>query len=60
MTAALLDEGAGELDAKAFQERLESNAIELGFDAGRDHFRGTLRTLTRQSRRGVRTCCGWR
>ena len=42
----LLDEGAGELDARAFQERMEEKAIQLGFSAGRDHFRGSLRTLT--------------
>jgi zinc protease len=46
LITALLDEGAGELDAAAFQERMEENAIELRFRADRDHFRGTLRTLT--------------
>lgn len=43
--ASLLDEGAGDLDAKAFQERMESKAIELGFQVGRDEFHGSLRTL---------------
>ncbi len=42
----MLDEGAGELDSKAFHERLENHAIELGFQVGRDNFYGTLRTLT--------------
>jgi len=46
MVAGLLDEGAGELDSLAFQQRLDDLAIELGFDAGRDVFGGTLRTLT--------------
>jgi zinc protease len=45
MAAALLDEGAGELDSAAFQERLERRAIEMRFSADRDHFRGSLRTL---------------
>jgi len=45
MMASLLDEGAGEVDAKTFQERLERSAIELSFNAGRDTFRGSLRTL---------------
>jgi zinc protease len=45
MVAALLDEGAGELDSKAFHERLEAKAIHLGFSSGRDRFRGSLRTL---------------
>jgi zinc protease len=46
MVAGLLDEGAGELDAKAFSERLAEHAIQLGFNTGRDHFRGWVRTLT--------------
>lgn len=46
MTAALLDEGAGDLDSLAFQTKLEDLAIQLGFDAGRDSFGGTLKTLT--------------
>ena len=45
MMVALLDEGAGDLDDKAFQEELERKAIELSFTAGRDTVRGTLRTL---------------
>jgi len=45
MMGSLLDEGAGNVDAKTFQERLERNAIELSFNAGRDTFRGSLRTL---------------
>ena len=43
--ASLLDEGAGDLDAKAFQERMESKAIELSFQVGRDEFHGSLRAL---------------
>jgi zinc protease len=46
MVASLIDEGAGELDADAYHKRLEDNAIELSFSANRDHFRGSLRTLT--------------
>jgi zinc protease len=44
--ADMWDDGAGDLDAKAFQERLERKSIELGFSAGRDYIRGSLRTLT--------------
>src|SRR5262249_54742514 len=44
-TASGLDEGAGPLDSVAFHDRLERKAIELGFRAGHDYFRGTLRTL---------------
>ncbi|WP_299436441.1 pitrilysin family protein [uncultured Rhodospira sp.] len=46
MVSGLLDEGAGDLDSRAFQRRLADLAIELDFDAGRDSLHGTLRTLT--------------
>ena len=46
MVGSLLDEGAGELDAQTFQERMEEKAIQLGFTTGRDQFRGSLRSLT--------------
>jgi zinc protease len=45
MMVSLLDEGAGDIDGKAFHERLENKAIEMNFNAGRDTIRGTLRTL---------------
>ena len=46
MMASLLDEGAGDLDAHAFQAALADSAVELRFDAGRDETRGSLRTLS--------------
>jgi zinc protease len=46
LVASLLDEGAGDLDSKAFHDRLERKAIELTFQAQRDTLRGSLRTLT--------------
>ena len=46
MLTSLLDEGAGEMDAKTFQTKLENDAIKLSFDAGRDRFFGSLRVLT--------------
>ncbi len=46
LVASLLDEGAGDIESKAFHERLERKAIELNFQADRDTLRGTLRTLT--------------
>jgi zinc protease len=46
MTAALLDEGAGELDSKSFHERVEAKAIQVGFSANRDQTSGSLRTLS--------------
>ena len=45
MVASLIDEGSGDLDSKTFHERLERRAIELGFYATRDYFRGSLRML---------------
>ncbi|HEY6860592.1 MAG TPA: pitrilysin family protein [Pseudolabrys sp.] len=45
LAADLLDEGAGDLDSKAFHERLENHAMELGFQVGRDYFHGSLRSL---------------
>jgi len=46
MTASLLDEGAGDLDAQAFQGRLEDLAIGLTFSADADNFHGRLKTLS--------------
>lgn len=46
MMSGLLDEGAGDLDSRAFQEKLEDLSIKLNFDAGYDTFYGNLRTLT--------------
>ena len=45
LAADLLDEGAGDLDGQTFHERLESHAIELSFQVGRDEFHGSLRSL---------------
>jgi zinc protease len=46
MVSGLLDEGAGDLESQAFQQRLADLAVDLGFDAGRDSFTGSMRTLT--------------
>jgi zinc protease len=45
MAASLLDNGAGELDAKAFQEQVEDNAVQLSFSVGRDYLYGSIRML---------------
>ena len=47
LLSGLLDEGAGELTSEVFQRRLEDHAIKLGFDAGRDAFAGSLKTLSK-------------
>ena len=46
MTARLIDEGAGDLDSRAFQQRLADLAITLRFNASLDTFEGSFRTLT--------------
>ena len=45
LAADMLDEGAGDLDSKAFHERLENRAIEMTFQVGRDYLHGSLRSL---------------
>ncbi len=46
MASGLLDEGAGPYDSQTFQGKLEDMAIELSFEAGKDNFRGHLKTIT--------------
>ncbi|SHJ05662.1 zinc protease [Roseomonas rosea] len=46
LAAALLTEGAGDLDASAFQEALRDAAISFNFSADRDEFSGSFRCLT--------------
>ena len=45
MVSSLLDDGAGDLDAKAFQRKLEDNAVELRFSVTQDYFTGSIRLL---------------
>ena len=47
LVSGLLDEGAGDLDAEAFQGRMADHAISLSFDARRDDFHGQVQTLSR-------------
>ncbi|HEX6144347.1 MAG TPA: pitrilysin family protein [Geminicoccaceae bacterium] len=51
MVSGLLDEGAGELDSQAFRTELEDRAVRLSFEAGRDEFTGSLKTLTEHRQR---------
>lgn len=43
---AMMDEGAGPLDAVAFQERAQALAMRMNFDASRDVLLGNVQTLT--------------
>lgn len=46
LLAAMMDEGAGDLDSEAFNNRLQDRAIEMSFAAGRDLFSGSVRSLS--------------
>ena len=52
MMANALDEGAGDMDSKAFQQRAERNAVVLAFRASRDEVRGSLKVMTTRSAEG--------
>ncbi len=54
MTVALLDEGAGDMDARAFRGEMEDRAIGLSFDASLDEFGGSVQTLTEHRDTAVR------
>ena len=54
LVSGLLDEGAGDMDALAFQKRLEELAISLSFDSGKDTFRVSLRTLSKHREEAFR------
>jgi len=47
LAASLIDEGAGDLDSKTFQQTLEDKAIRLRFSSSRDTFGGRLQTLVK-------------
>src|SRR5262249_52284110 len=44
--SAMMDEGAGDLNAIAFEERAQELAMHMDFDAGRDVMLGNVQTLT--------------
>ncbi len=43
---AMMDEGAGDLTAIQFQERMEESAVRMGFEDSRDSLYGSFETLT--------------
>ena len=51
--SGMLDEGAGDLNSKQFQERMEEIAMRMSFDDGRDAFYGNFETLTQNRERAV-------
>lgn len=48
LMTGLFDEGAGDLDADAFQERLDDVGAEMSFDARRDAVYGSMRMLAEE------------
>ncbi|MEX0582939.1 MAG: pitrilysin family protein [Sneathiella sp.] len=54
LASSTMDEGAGEYDSKAFQETLSDMAIQLGFDASKDSFSGSVKTLSENTEEAFR------
>jgi zinc protease len=53
LVSGLMDEGAGDLDAEAFQTALEDRAISLSFSAAQDNLTGGLLCLKRHLDKAV-------
>ncbi len=49
----MMDEGAGDLEASAFQERVEEIAMRMNFSSTRDHLFGSFETLTVNRQKAV-------
>lgn len=54
LASGLMNEGAGDLDALAFQKALDERAIRMSFDADRDQFSGAMATLTEEKAEAFR------
>lgn len=53
LMTGLFDEGAGELDADAFQDRMDEVGIEMSFSAQRDAVYGSVRMLAEKREEAV-------
>lgn len=53
MSAALMTEGAGELDANGFADRLAELGIGISFSADADYFRGGFKTTLRTKEEAI-------
>jgi zinc protease len=51
--AGMLDEGAGDISSKEFQERMEEIAMRMSFDEARDAFYGSFETLSENRDKAV-------
>ncbi len=54
MATSLLDNGAGDLDSKAFQEQVEATAVQLRFSVSRDYVFGSVRMLRDRQEESVK------
>jgi zinc protease len=45
MVSSMLDEGAGPLNSRAYQQQIEDNAVELNFSVTQDYFQGSIKLL---------------
>ena len=43
----MMDEGAGSIQARGFQQKRDALAFRMSFSAGREHFEGAFQTLSR-------------
>ncbi|MEP1112053.1 MAG: insulinase family protein, partial [Nitratireductor sp.] len=48
LMSGLFDEGAGDLERKAFQDRLDASGAEMSFSSGADAFYGSMRMLAEE------------
>ncbi|MEM7680000.1 MAG: pitrilysin family protein [Pseudomonadota bacterium] len=51
MASNTMDEGAGDLNSSTFQKELQDLSISLGFSSSRDHFSGSVKTLSKNKAR---------
>tara|TARA_B100001989_G_scaffold181320_1_gene131635 strand:- start:1133 stop:2521 length:1389 start_codon:yes stop_codon:yes gene_type:complete len=51
MASNTMDEGAGDIESQAFQKELQDLSLTLRFNVSRDHFGGSLKTLTQNQTR---------
>jgi zinc protease len=51
--SGMLDEGAGEVTSKEFQERMEELSMRMGFEDARDGFYGSFETLSENRDKSV-------
>lgn len=53
LLSGMMDEGAGDMSAAAFQERAEELAIRMRFSASRDAFSGSFQTLSENKKQAI-------